>query len=477
MGKIKIKFVVVLLVFGIVLSCSKDDFTDPNDPKFGEVDNGEVDNGQVDIFTGLILKVDATDKVAINPEIFGVNNDWKQIPNTTFSAFSNVLKSIDYSIVRFPGGWESEFYNWDANSTPGWNSAPTVPGASVSTLKSNIQNFSIVLPTAAAMDKALGSSGYNTALEALKLTAENAINKAGVEQSGIVEIGNEWWLQWGGGVSRADKLSKYTHIAMNIAEYLNQKFPNHKFKLLINGDYTKPEEFTEMKNKFTKAYEVIDGVALHTYTGYQTDTHNISELETRIKACANNFNPNKKFIYLSEWMPSRDYNNKALYMEAANIIPDIIQIYARANANAAAFWPPINTSIPGLGLTNWNYSIVYPVGQIFGELSRSYKGFALKTTSNKFHVAAALTSNQSMVLFVTGGNEASAKVGLEINGFNVASIESVERYVPDDYAETNKAASYKTQSASAILTSKKQVVLEVNKEGKYQIYKIVLKGN
>lgn len=470
----KTKLVIILLTFGLFLSCSKDDFTDPNDPKYGGV---EDDEEEVVDFKGVVLNVDATDKIAINPEIFGVNNDWKQIPNTTFSSFATTLKGINSNILRYPGGWESEFYDWDTNTTPGWNSAPTTPGASVSTLKSNIDNFSIVIPTSAAMDKTLGSSAYNSALEALKLKAETAINKAGVEQSGIVEIGNEWWLQWAGGSNRAGKLSKYTHIAMNLAEHLNQKFPNHKFKLLVNGDYTRPEEFTQMKQEFTKAYEVIDGVALHTYTGYQTDTHNISNLEERIEACANNFNPNKKFIYLSEWMPSRDYNNRALYMEAANIIPDIIQIYARANANAAAFWPPINTSIPGLGLTNWNYSTVFPVGQILGELSLSYKGYALKTTSNKYHIAAALSDAQTMVLFITGGNEATNKVGVSVEGFTINSVQSVERYVPADYAETNKAVSYKTESSSATLVNNNQVIFDINKEGKYQIYKIVLKGN
>lgn len=325
------------------------------------------------------------------------------------------------------------------------------------------------------MNTTVGSSQWNAAIAKLKATAEEAIKASGI-QEGIVEIGNEWWLQFAGGASRAQKLDKYVNVAMSLAEFINEKFPNRKFKLLINGDYTQPEEFTTMKSKFTTAYEQIDGVALHTYTGYSTTTHNISELESRIKMCAENFNSNKKFIYLSEWMPSRDYNDRALYMEAANIIPDIIQIYARANANAAAFWPPINSSVPGLGLTNWNYTTVYPVGQILGELSKSYKGFALKTTSNKFHIAAALNDGSTMVLFVTGGKQSSAKIGVKVTGFEISSIQSVERFVPDDYTATSKAAPYKKESSVASLVKKDQVVLDVNKEGDYQIYKIVLKG-
>ncbi|MFC2127127.1 hypothetical protein ACFLRU_01975 [Bacteroidota bacterium] len=465
------KIFIFLLVCGFTISCSKDNFSDPNDPSYG---GGVVDDPEED-FKGLILNVDATDKVEIHPEIFGVNNDWRQIPDGTFSNFATVLGSINTTMVRYPGGWESEFYAWTSNTTPGWDKTPAAPGASVSTLKSNITNYSVVLPTVAAMNTSVGSSQWNTAMAKLKATAEKAILDSQI-QNGIVEIGNEWWLQYAGGVSRSQKLDKYVNVAMNLAEYIDQKFPNHKFKLLINGDYTHPEEFITMKNKFTKAYSVIDGVALHTYTGYQTSTHNIKDLESRIKTCANNFNTDKKFIYLSEWMPSRDYNERALYMEAANIIPDIIQIYARASADAAAFWPPINTSVPGLGLTNWNYTIVYPVGQILGELSDSYKGYALKTTSNKFHVAAALNDSKTMVLFVTGGKESAAKIGLKVKGFTINNIESVVRFAPADYTQTNKAAPYKEEAASAKLLKNDQVILDVNKEGDYQIYKIVLKG-
>ncbi|WP_139959568.1 hypothetical protein [Flavicella sediminum] len=465
------KLFVLLLVCGFTISCNKDSFTDPNDPIYG---GGDTVVPEED-FKGLVLNVDATDKVEIHPEIFGVNNDWRQIPDGTFNNFANTLSGINSTVVRYPGGWESEFYAWTSNTTPGWDKTPAAPGASVSTLKNNINNYSIVLPTVAAMNTSLGSSQWNSAIAKLKVTAEKAIIESNI-QNGIVEIGNEWWLQFAGGGSRSQKLDKYVNVAMNLAEFIDQKFPNHKFKLLINGDYTHPEEFTTMKNKFTKAYSIIDGVALHTYTGYNTSTHNIAELETRIKACANNFNPDKKFIYLSEWMPSRDYNDRALYMEAANIIPDIIQIYARSSADAAAFWPPINTSVPGLGLTNWNYTVVYPVGQILGELSDSYKGYALKTTSNKFHVAAALNDSKRMVIFVTGGKESSAKVGIKVKGFVINSIESVERFVPADYTETNKAAPYKSEFSSARLLKDDQVVLEVNREGDYQIYKIVLKG-
>jgi hypothetical protein len=475
-NKINIKSLLILILGIFLASCSTDSSTDPDDPIFDDIGKEEDNGTSTVINTNITLTVDALDGVEIKPEIFGINNDWKQISDDTFPNFAKTIKGIGNAVVRYPGGWESEFYAWTSNTTPNWDKKPAKPGASVSTLKSNVTSFSVVLPTVDAMNTVVGSNQWNTAIAKLEATAEKAITESGIKD-GIVEIGNEWWLQFAGGGSRAQKLDKYVKVAMEIAEHINDKFPNHTFKLLINGDYTQPQEFTTMKNKFTKAYSVIDGVALHTYAGYSTSTHNMKDLEKRIIDCANNFNPNKNFSYLSEWMPSRDYNDRALYMEAANIIPDMFHIYARAGADAAAFWPPINTSIPGLGLTNWNYSIVYPTGQIFGKLANSYKGKALKTISNKYHLAAALNDSETMVLFVTGGKEISNKIGVKVDGFTITSIESVERYVPADYADTSKASPFITEIGTAKLSSDNKVVIDINKEGLYQIYKIVLKGN
>lgn len=40
---------------------------------------------------------------------------------------------------------------------------------------------------------------------------------------------------------------------MNIAEYIDQQFTDRPLKLIINGGYTKPSEFSDMKAAFTKA--------------------------------------------------------------------------------------------------------------------------------------------------------------------------------------------------------------------------------
>src|SRR5690606_2284848 len=202
---------------------------------------------------------------------------------------------------------------------------------------------------------------------------------------------------------------------MNIAEYIDSKFPSRTFKVLINGDYSIPSEFATMKSEFTKAYNVIDGVALHTYTGYDDASHNIANLKDKIDSCANNFNPLKKYVQCSELTPSKAYNGNKVYMEAANIIPDIIHIYARAGVKAAAYWPPINSSIPGLGLMNYNYSTILPCGQILADMAADYKGHAISTTATgMLKASAARPDSNTIVLYVPGKDLSTSVASVKV---------------------------------------------------------------
>ena len=82
-----------------------------------------------------------------------------------------------------------------------------------------------------------------------------------------------------------------------------------------------------------------------------------------------------------------------------------------------------------------------------------------------------------MVLYITGAKESGKKVAVKVDGFTITSVDKVERFVPFDYSDTSKAEGYIEQSATAQLTTDNEVVVDVNKEGLYQIYKIILKGN
>ena len=101
---------------------------------------------------------------------------------------------------------------------------------------------------------------------------------------------------------------------------------------------------------------------------------------------------------------------------------------------------------------------------------------ALKTTSDKFHLAAALPDPNTIVLFVTGGQESSKKVAIRVNGFTISSIEKAERYIPSDYSDPGKAEPYLNQNAisDVEISTDNEVILDINEDG---LYEIVIKGN
>nr|WP_319509494.1 hypothetical protein [uncultured Draconibacterium sp.] len=428
------------------------------------------------------LNIYVADRVAIKPDIFGVNNDWKFISDELFPSFAAAFSSLDLDVLRYPGGWESEWLDWPSNTTPGWSSAPETPGASITTVKNNYSNYSVVVSTQGAMNETYNSTAWKNAINTLQQDAKDAINRAGSANIKYVEIGNEWWLQYAGGANRSQKLLNYSKTAMKIAAYISEQYPDRTFNILINGDFTEPQEFASMKENFTEAYDEIDGIALHTYTGYQPPNDKtgfaIQTLGEKIDACSRNFNPNKELIiYCSEWMAARDYNEGRVYMEAANIIPDIVQIYAQHGVDAAAYWPPVNSTAPGVGIVSWNASVVFPCGQILGDMASSFKGEAVRAISDSnFGIASALTAEDMLLIYVTGKNNDATQLNILLHNFEAKQIVKVEKFRPEDYTQTNKAAPYIIENGDVEIVSPTKISFDINSSGEYEIFKILLTG-
>lgn len=421
------------------------------------------------------LKVYANDRVPINTDIFGINNEWRPISDEQFPSVNEVFLDNNFGLIRFPGGWESEWFDWETSTTPGWPKAPEEPGASVETLKANVDEYAIVVPTRIALDQVYNSSAWEAAVSELKLIAEDAINRAGPERIKVVEIGNEWWLQQGG-FTRPEKLLKYAKTAMKIAGHIDSQFPNRTFKILINGDYTAPDEFSLMKDYFTESYDAIDGLSLHTYTGYQTDDYHVDDLGPRIQACAENFNPQKElYIYCSEWMATRAANEGRRYMESASLLPGIFHILARTGVDAAAYWPVANASVPGVGLIDYDLSTVLPSGQILGDMAASYKGEAVKTISDEVIIAGAINNDgEDLVLYITGIDNPTTEVTVDISGFDMDHVKLAQKFRPADYANTDKRAPYITEYPEIKMDSSRAIRFTINSDGPYEIFKIEL---
>ncbi len=68
------------------------------------------------------------ENIPISDLVYGTNNYWTEIPINDFSTFFTKLTEIGQTMMRYPGGWESEHYTWHNPNdpldppfdTPGW---------------------------------------------------------------------------------------------------------------------------------------------------------------------------------------------------------------------------------------------------------------------------------------------------------------------------------------------------------------------
>lgn len=419
------------------------------------------------------LIIQNNNKVAFSGKIFGVNNDWRVVSNARFTGFSKALTGIKYTNLRFPGGWESEYYDWSTNSTPEWNNAPKEKGASISTvLSKNPPSLSIVVPTVFAMNQKIGTKKWKNGIEKCKLEAEDAIRLTGVKNITTVEIGNEWWLQYAMGDSRSNKCEKYGQIAKQVAKHIHEKYPKAKFKVLVNGDYTKPDEFSKINKTFGKDLKYIDGCALHTYAGYNSTTHDILKVGDLISSCRSKLG--KDYVHLSEWAPSKAYNKDKIYAQAANVLVELVHEMARAGADAAAYWPPHNSSIPGLGLFDYNHTTTYPTGQLLKDMSENYKGEALLVTSNGKIRGVAAKNGKRITVYVAGFDNPATTVKLRLkSGTPKSKAKSSKVFVPGS-TKTSDAKSMELKNNTYDYKSAyKGFEFKINSKRKYEIAKFI----
>ncbi|MEO1009768.1 MAG: hypothetical protein AAFX53_00590 [Bacteroidota bacterium] len=420
------------------------------------------------------ILVDTNDEVDISPRLFGVDNDWRRITDANYIPFAQALEGINYTQIRFPGGWESEYYDWKENSTPGWPNTPEEPGASIGTVKStDPPNINIVIPTTPAMNEVLFSPEWSAGIQLCKDRADDAINLTGQNNITEVEIGNEWWLQGAGGVSDEEKLIKYAEIAKRIAAHVKQTYPSAPFKLLVNGDYAKPSGFTVINEIFGEDLQYIDGAALHPYAGYDDPEYSIDSLSTWFGQCRQNLG--KDYLHLSEWAPSKAYNDQKKYAQSANVLIGMVHEFARTGSAAATYWPPTNSGIPGLGLFNEPFTVVWPNGQLFRDLSANYKGKALLTTSaGNVRAIAAKNDQNQLVVYVAGFENPTTLVQLNVVGSTIAGVSSTKLFAPGNPDDTAEAIPMQEIDNPKYTKTQAGYEFILNENSGYTIYRLIL---
>ncbi|WP_282036815.1 hypothetical protein [Saccharicrinis aurantiacus] len=473
-------FILLSLVLSLFCQCKEEDSSFDYTPPFTyePKDSSEFNNSRYQTN----IKIHKEDAIAISPYLLGVNNDWSVISSDNFSKFTSSLSQINAQNLRFPGGWESEFYDWKTNTTPEWDKIPEENGATIEqVLASNPKSLSIVVPTVKAMNATLNTEAWDAGIKYCTEMAKDAIDLTGPSNIMTVEIGNEWWLQYAGGKNRTKKLENYAHIAKEIAIFIRAEYPDAEFKLLVNGDFVYPKEFAKINEVFADQLDLIDGSALHPYAGYNppsnSPNHHIDMLVELIQGCRDNLG--KDYVHLSEWAPSKDYNNHKMYAEGANLLVEQVYEFGRSGADVGAFWPPLNTSIVGLGLFNPAFNIIYPTGQLFGDLAENFKGQSLKVTDGKMGEngermrAIASKDENELVVYVVGHLNVWSRVDMDIEGETVKSVKSHQLFMPAS-SETNIPQPMTILENADYALTGNTLTFYMNENRPFCIYKFVL---
>ncbi|MFI0353158.1 hypothetical protein [Actinomadura sp. 9N407] len=333
------------------------------------------------------------DKVAIQPTVFGVNNEWRQVTSAEFPAFNAGLHSFGYRLLRFPGGWESEHYDWATNTTPGWSKSPAQPGANVRQAKRAGVKAAFVVRTAPYVGDPTAAN-----LNMLKNQARRLVRAHGDTVKHWL-VGNEWWLQWGG--DRGEKLRRYATVARAIAREM--KAANRTINVYVTGDWTAPWEFTWMKNMFTatSAWRDVDGVDLHIYAGDDGTATDYRNIPRNLRAIRSRTGKSK--IFASEWAATKanSVGNKRALRSVNNMVV-IMHSMIRAGVTSMAYWPAPDIA-QGIGLLREVRSGVYhelPHGQAFRWMAKGMAGYSVATTGSPATVASQRTRNKTITVLI-----------------------------------------------------------------------------
>jgi len=424
-----------------------------------------------------LITVNAITGTPINPRSYGANNIWFFVPGTAFPAFSSsLISNVGVTLMRYPGGFESESYEWDANTPEtaatctgngknpddpnatcvanavdgGYGNYTSTAGATpaqvISTLGAG--NSSFVVRTADAL-KANDPGTYQTwATYAASLVTEYAYGGQVTDW----QIGNEWYNMDSASKGPAQYQTALDNYAMLVAYYaplmkaaaqtlgvpiniyatLNFNSPTYQQDAITLRQLV--DTYGAQLNEGSNVWENdVDGLDLHIYSGiYPSLTGHsypsvplpqIPGTMSSIKALSG-----KTKVYVSEWGADLVDNNGLSGLQNSNIMLQVFGQLEQAGITQAAFWPPVfELGEPQTNsITMVQNSPTYPLnanGQAFDLLANDYQGLSLPTAVSNSTVSsiAALKGNQ-LVVFIMAGQVYKEAEQLQVNGFSFSTV-------------------------------------------------------
>ncbi|MCT2582316.1 hypothetical protein [Actinophytocola gossypii] len=413
-------------------------------------------------------------RVPLQPTVYGVNNEWRQITHAEFPAFAEKMRTFNYKMLRFPGGWESEHYDWATNRTPGWTHVPDVPGANATQAKNAAPNLAFVTRTAPYLDNPTSAN-----LNALANQARDLVLAHG-DKVKYWLVGNEWWLQWGGGTDRAVKLRRYATVARAITNRIKATDPTAK--VYVTGDWTRPTEFSAIKAVFdaNSSWPNVDGIDLHVYSGddqaqpthYSNIAPNLAAIKSRT---------GKNAIFVSEWAATKGHStdNKRALRSVNNMVL-VMHTLIRAGATAMTYWPAPDIA-QGIGLVNeesGGYTDL-PHGQAFRWMATSMSYHSLQTTGTPDTAASNNTVAKSITVLIPTKTLANQPVTVHFANTDITSVASAQAmWMPNP--DTPKEPARITNIPTTLDTANDTITVTANpgtanRGSSYELIRLILR--
>jgi alpha-L-arabinofuranosidase len=389
-----------------------------------------------------LITVNALDGVHIDRHLYGVNNYWYVVPGASFDAFAKSLTSnCGITLMRFPGGFESEHYEWSNNTLDtSYRNYTSTPGVNPEHILNVMGdgNVTFVVRTQDALET-------NTK-ESYQLWAAKAADLVTQYGSRVQDwqIGNEWYNVGGAHKHYDEFLRRYATLLSYFAPAMKEAAARKGYhvRLFATANWSSASDIATMRAQIpSAAWSAVDGLDIHVYTGRNPWKESplarlpISSIQPAIAAMKKD--SGKNLIYVSEWMATLQDDDHSGGLTNANTMMTILGEMARAGVAEAAYWPPVwptkATGKPGpqadtvtLVHDDAGYSVDAD-GQAMKWLSMGYLGAALSTkVANTTVNTIAAKDGDQVTIFVMGGAASNETEHIQITGFPWSKIVSAQ---------------------------------------------------
>jgi hypothetical protein len=362
----------------------------------------------------------------IDPHLYGINFNWQRVGAARFPAWNAALRRwARYTLIHFPGGWNSEHYDWAANQELRWVNHLGRPyggeeygrGVDPSMLLKSVPEADFVTPSLPATRNP--ASLPDVARLSAQLVSRYGIGRAyaghGVK---IWDIGNEWWLQRGGKRhpwARAENLQRYAALVAAAVPMMEAADP--AIDIFAGADWQDPGEFAELRARVgPRAWGQLAGVSVHTYCGMTAPPlcASIPAAMARIRSITG-----KDRVFDSQWLVKRGSSEGNFGIRNANFLVSAIQDLALARMAGAIIWP-VTDFVPELNFISADYSQPYASGLLFGWMAKYYEGEALGTEGEL--PAAAARSTDGVTVIVAARNSGPRTVRIPLQGTGLSAV-------------------------------------------------------